>query len=384
MTTSSNQVLLTVSGSVPAGLEQEIAQGERPRTDYIAIADQLGADLLDYERARQKTGRLGQLIERIAGSNLMLTYACFRLRHQYRVILTDGEQIGIPLAGFLKLTSAKKRPRHAMLVHILSVPKKAQLISALRLYKQIDQFLVYSTWQQRFIQQKWGLPDSQVLFTPFMVDADFFNPQQVKNLDSVAKWLPAGSTPVIFSLGREFRDYPTLIEAVRGLDAHLVVVAGSYWSKRADTTQGQDIPQNVTLVQDRLSYEALRALYHASSFVVVPLYNVYFQAGITSILEAMAMEKAVVCTNAPGQTDVVIQAQTGLYAEPGDVASMRSAIEQLLSDPQATAQMGQAGRQIIDNEMNLNRYVERLDQLIHGQGNSTTVPSHSSPRIPTD
>ena len=41
---------------------------------------------------------------------------------------------------------------------------------------------------------------------------------------------------MICTAGLEFRDYPTLIEAVRGLDARVVIAAASPWSKRADAT----------------------------------------------------------------------------------------------------------------------------------------------------
>jgi len=105
------------------------------------------------------------------------------------------------------------------------------------------------------------------------------------------------------SVGLEFRDYPTLISAVAGLDLELVIAAASYWSKRGNTAEGMPLPANVRVTA--LDYERLRELYAQSLFVVVPLYNVEFQAGITVILEAMAMGKAVIVTQTRGQTDVV-------------------------------------------------------------------------------
>ena len=43
----SNQVLLTISGTIPADLRARIASGERPRADYLELAAGFGADLLD-------------------------------------------------------------------------------------------------------------------------------------------------------------------------------------------------------------------------------------------------------------------------------------------------------------------------------------------------
>ena len=99
------------------------------------------------------------------------------------------------------------------------------------------------------------------------------------------------------------------MEAARGLDVQFVIAAGSPWSKRADSTADQDIPDNV-LVRRFTQFE-LRDLYARSAFMAMPLYNVNFQAGVTALLEAMAMGKAVVCSSTPGQTDVVVEGETG-------------------------------------------------------------------------
>jgi glycosyltransferase involved in cell wall biosynthesis len=164
--------------------------------------------------------------------------------------------------------------------------------------------------------------------------------------------------PIVCAVGLEFRDYPTLIAAARGLDATVVLAAASPWSKRADTTNQQDIPENV--IVRRFTQYDLRKLYSISRFMVMPLYPVQFQAGVTAILEAMAMEKAVICSRIPGQTDVVLEGQTGLYVPPGDPMALRTAIERLLRHPEDAERMGRNGRQRILAEMSLECYTKRL------------------------
>jgi hypothetical protein len=46
----------------------------------------------------------------------------------------------------------------------------------------------------------------------------------------------------------------------------------------------------------------------------VPLLDVPFQAGVTTILEAMAMEKTVICSRTLGQTDVHVSVPSQLQA----------------------------------------------------------------------
>ena len=356
-----NDILLTVSGTIPPDIEAQIERGERPLTDYVAMARRFNADLIDFTEARRQTGIVGKLMEKIGGPKLMLAWTCFLLRKKYRVIFTDGEQIGLPLALFLKFFSFGARPRHLMIVHILSVGKKMIFLDWLRLQSHIDTFFVYATRQKEFIENRWDVPGERVVFTPFMVDADFFAPDQAGQTQNLLPFEP-GRRPIICSVGLEFRDYPTLIEAVKGLDIEVVIAAGSPWSKRADTTADQEIPDNV-LVRRFTQFE-LRDLYAQSAFMVMPLFNVEFQAGVTALLEAMALEKAIICSATPGQTDVVIEGETGLYVPPEDAAALREAIVKLLDNPAEAARMGRNGRQRIIDYMSLERYVERLNQYV--------------------
>ncbi len=96
----------------------------------------------------------------------------------------------------------------------------------------------------------------------------------------------------------------------------VVLAAASPWSKRSDTTQTRAVPPNVTV--RRFSQFDLRQLYAQARFVVVPLFQVNFQAGVTTILEAMAMGKAVIVTRTPGQTDYIQEGVTGLYVPLAD------------------------------------------------------------------
>ncbi len=353
-----NPVLLTVSGVIDPDIEGQIVRGERPEADYVAMAREFNADLLDYDDARQRGGWLARPLEKIGGKNLMMAWTCFKLRKQYQLIFTDGEQIGLPFAFFLKFLNIGDRARHLMIVHILSVGKKMMLLDYFRLQSHIDIFFAYATWQKKFIEERWNVPPERVVFTPFMVDSDFFSPERAVN--TLKLDLP--DQPIICSVGLEFRDYPTLIEAVRGLDVQIVIAAGSPWSKREDSTADQDIPDNV-LVR-RFTQHELRDLYAMSAFMVMPLYDVNFQAGVTALLEAMSMGKAIVCSSTPGQTDVVVEGETGLYVPPEDAKALREKIVELLNKPDEAERMGANGRHRITTYMNLAHYVTRLNKFI--------------------
>jgi glycosyltransferase involved in cell wall biosynthesis len=351
-----NDVLLTVSGVINPDIHAAITRGERPEADYIRLQRSFGADLIDYPAAARLGGVIGRVMTRIAGRNAGMAWACFRLRNKYRVIFTDGEQVGIPLAALLKVIGGRQRPAHLMISHVLSVYKKMIFFDRLKVHTHIDTFFVYSSWQKHFIEQRWRIPAKRVIFTPFMVDAQFFSPEQAH--PNARESLGAPDLPLVCSVGLEFRDYPTLMKAVEGLHIHAVIAAGSPWSKRPDSTANHTIPDNVTV--RRFSQYDLRDLYALSNFVVMPLYPVDFQAGVTAILEAMAMGKAVICTQTPGQTDVITQNETGLYVPPGNPDALRAAIQFLLDHPDEADRMGANGHRRVLAEMSLDCYAERL------------------------
>ena len=167
---------------------------------------------------------------------------------------------------------------------------------------------------------------------------------------------------MICTAGLERRDYPTLIDAVRGLDARVVIAAASPWSKRHDETAGVAPPPNVEVT--RLGLADLRQLYADARFVVMPLYPTDFQAGVTTILEAMAMERAVVCSRTAGQTDVIADGSTGVYVAPSDHAALRTAIDELLADPERAGRLGRAARDFVVKQCDLRVYAERLTAAV--------------------
>jgi glycosyltransferase involved in cell wall biosynthesis len=344
-------VLLTVSGTIADGIDAEVAKGARPRADYLELARAMEADLLDVPAARIQAGRLGRAIERLAGAGGLLAWAAFQRRQHYDTIVTDGEQVGLPLALLGKLTR-RRSCRHVMIVHIISAPKKVLLYRLLRPARHIDAMIVYSSWQQTFITEELGFPADRVELSPFMVDTRFFSAEQV--------------TPrperMICAAGLERRDYDTFVDAVRGMDVRVVIAAASPWSKQADGTRGRELPPNVEVCS--LGFVDLRQLYADACFVVMPLHDVEFQAGVTTILEAMAMGKAVVCSRTRGQTDVIEDGTTGVYVPPVDAAELRAAIKGLLDDPNRADEIGARGRRYVEEECDVAVYARRLADVV--------------------
>ncbi len=349
--TDRRPVLLTVSGTIPDDLDEQVAAGQRPRADYRVMSEAFDADVVDVPLALEATGRIGRMLHRVVGVGPLLAWYCFLNRKHYEVIVTDGEQVGLPFA-FLSRLAGRGGSRHMMIVHILSTRSKELVVRLACLASMIDRYVVYSSWQLDFIVARFDVPAERVILSTFMVDTAFFDPGIVQ----------VEQERMICAAGLERRDYPTLMEAVDGLDVRVVIAAASPWSTKADSTENRDIPSNVEV--RRLSLFELRHLYAASRFVVMPLFDVEFQAGITTILEAMSMGRAVVCTRTEGQTDTVIEGETGRYVPPADSAALRAAINDLLDDAAECRRLGQRAREWAVESADVREYASRLAAVV--------------------
>lgn len=349
---SSGAVALTVSGVVDEDISAQIEAGERPLADYVAIAKATGASIIDRRDLHDDASRTTAVLRRLAGDDVALAHHLFVRRSEFDVVVTDGEQVGLPLAALLRFTP-NRRVRHVMITHRISPRKKALLVRLLGLARAVDEVLTYSESQREVARRLFTRPTNRVRRIDFMVDTEFFRHDDAR--------CPA-LRPLICTAGREFRDYPTLIDAVRDMEADVVIASASPWSKRADRAECADLPANVQVTS--LSQRELRDLFDGADLVVVPLVPNDFQAGVTTILEAMAMGLPVVCTATDGQTDVVVDGVHGRYVPAGDVAALREVIAGVLDDRPERVAMGRRGRELVVDRADVRTYADVVADLV--------------------
>jgi glycosyltransferase involved in cell wall biosynthesis len=78
------------------------------------------------------------------------------------------------------------------------------------------------------------------------------------------------------------------------------------------------------------------------------------------ILEAMASGRPVVGTRVGGTPELVVDRETGLLVERGDVAGLASAIETLLADEALRARLGAQARAHVEDRFSADRSLDRL------------------------
>ncbi len=342
------RVLMLIPSVVKRNIADATLRNEHPMMDYFMLQEALGADIIDYASLESEAHpRLVRLAQR-AGRDTALAALGYTKRNEYDVIFSNGENVSIPLSFFFK--GHRRRPFHVLIGHRVSPRKKRPFFKLL--HPQMDAIFLYSSAQLKLAVKELGIPDSKLHLIPFHADSDFYRPSASSD----------ASRKMICSAGLEWRDYPTLIEAVTGMDVEVCLAAASPWSKHKNETEKRTLPPNVSA--RRYEYKELRKLYSDSRFVVVPLYENDFQAGITTILEGMSMGKAIITSKTSGQIDTIRHGENGLYVPPGDPVALREAILHLLERPDEAARMGAQARLDIEESMSLKHWASRISGVI--------------------
>jgi glycosyltransferase involved in cell wall biosynthesis len=235
-----------------------------------------------------------------------------------------------------------------MIAHTLFPAKKRVFFDYLRVGSRIDRIFAYSTSEVEHMVGRLKIPSNKIERIYYHADQLYFR--------------PGGTAPepdLVCAAGQLLRDYDTLVEAVRGIPVRVQIAAGSPWIDRTLSPRAA-LPENVTW--GKLGRAELRDLYSRSALAVVPILQNDYQTGIATILEMMSMGKCVIATRTRGQTDTIVDGQTGLYVPPGDSGALRAAIQKMLGAPEEAARIGQAARQFIEKEANLDLFVDRIIQ----------------------
>ncbi len=335
-------LVLATASQKPADEELRRLIREDVMPDALLAEDSLGAISFDDRDLARMHGWRARIYKRLPTA-LALCLETWSRRGEFDVVLSWGERLAFPFALLLCLTP--RRPGH---VAILMFPFDAgtgspvkqaakRALFPLLARRGIDRLCVPAPRQRELAIERWGMAPERMVGANWSVDTSFWRPME-------------GEGDLICSVGREMRDYGTLLAALRPLAIPCHIAAGTgtmneafdSFDSRASNLAAEPLPPNVTV--GSLAPAALRELYARSRMVVVPVMPSESDNGVTTIMEAMAMGRAVICTDTVGRLRTLEHGVNCLLVPPQDPDALRTAIEELWGDPARCAQMGAAGR----------------------------------------
>lgn len=364
------RVAVVVGGIFDETRRTAAQTGEKPRVDVLEMEQHSGSALFDFAWLETQLAQISPLrkllltlADMIGWSELLVLWA-FRHIVRYDVVYATCEDVGVVLAVLLRLT-LRRSPRVIVRleqpVYGRTALRRAVYAALLRFaLRRVDLILCRTHAHAELLQREYRVAREKLVFVPEPTDTQFFT-----QAHGAPETVTAALTdqPVVVSAGLEMRDYETLIEAVRGLPLQLIIGAGSPWSKFEFSSQNvPDLPTNVQV--SSFTPQQMRELYRAAALVVVAVKPTNRACGMNVVLEAWAMERAVIASRTVGLSSYIEDQKTGRFVAPGDVEGLRDAITELLSDTGAAARLGKNGRARVEHEHTLEHYLERIEAAV--------------------
>src|SRR4051794_17133642 len=156
-------------------------------------------------------------------------------------------------------------------------------------------YVVFSQEERELFADSFGIPSDRIACVRF-----------AHSLWSRADG-PTSDGGYVFAGGDSLRDYDTLIEAVRGLDAQVRI---------ATNRPLGELPENVT--SGPVTLAEYNELIAGARVVAVPMQRGRRGAGLLTYLNAMALGKPVIVTDSPAVAEYVEPGTTGVVVPPAD------------------------------------------------------------------
>lgn len=291
-------------------------------------------------------GPTGRLIDRLIGSSWVVAFRSVRAAGTSRAIIAMADDVGVPLAA-MKVLLRSRAPLIVICQHLRS--RKAKLLlGRLGLHRRVELFLAMSANHRDVLVAEYHVPTDKIEMLYDTVDHRFFSMDPAIEVRRQ-----------IASAGMAARDYKTLIEATRDLDVDVKIEANSAWYSQPLNFASADLHDRIELCNDGTT-AGLRKIYAESAVVVVPLQDVPYSAGYSTILEGMSMGKPVVATRIELNGDFIEDSRSGFLVPPGDVGALRERIRSLLDDPALRQTIGRAARERIEAHFSRDIFREKL------------------------
>lgn len=281
--------------------------------------------------------------------------------NRYDLVVSHGMQSGVVVSLFRRFFPGQ--PRH-IVFDIGSFNSAAESGGALKLMQfashSIDGLIYHTGTQKDYYREffPWLLPKSR--FIGFGTDSAFFAAKEKPSEEE-------SSGGYILCVGYHKRDWDTLTRAYALLaegweNGRLFPALKLVGKPDYRLPESFSIPEWASL--EKMPYIPVRQLMNqiaGALFCVLPLEAFNYSFGQMTLLQQMAMEKAVITARVPSMLDYVEDGKDGLFYEPGNAKDLCDKMNTLLQDPILCEKIGRQAAvsvKTLHNEKEMARKVE--------------------------
>ena len=261
----------------------------------------------------------------------------------YDVLFGWELRASVAISLLRKMRPANRRAKLVAVGPILKGPLLNALPLVRWLLKDAARIVCFSRVECETQAARLNLPRERFVFVPTFWDT--------------SETLPGTEGDFILAVGHSGRDYPTLLEAVRGTGLPLIICA------REPSDLGESkIPSNVS-VHFRTGSDETNALVARAAFHVVPLRDTNYSAGQSVLLRAMAAGKTVVVSDTASIRDYVQDNETAVLVPPGDMEALRAALLRLWGDADTRKRIGRNAAESVRTEFSAAQFAARMLEI---------------------
>jgi len=195
--------------------------------------------------------------------------------------------------------------------------------------------------------------EAKVQFIPFGVDTQYFQPQNTEEDN------------YLLSIGKDpNRDFDLLLNIARFIKEKILLIT-SKARKQEIEKRWKVIPHNVSIVTD-VPLSKIRASISHARLVILPVKENSYSGATTTLLQTMAMGKAVVVT----KTGAIKKGyhlehnKNCILVQPGNKKELLQAIRYLLKNVSSRKNLGDNARKTVQEYLSWENYVHNLFSVI--------------------
>jgi glycosyltransferase involved in cell wall biosynthesis len=276
----------------------------------------------------------------------------------YDIVVTGDYRVGRSYAILQKLFRYRRKP-HLFLDFMLDDPQSSILWTIKRFYQKkvfrlICRIVVFSKNEVETYARDLNIPKEKFVFVPYHTNIS-------------KPFFVESKSDYILSAGSSGRDYKTLIEAVRGTNLKLKIVA------RPENVDHLDTPSNVEIICNIPHVEYLDMIANCR-FVIIPLESHIRSLGMVVMLEGMSLGKAVLMTRAVSNVEYIDEGTNGFFVDFHDPDKMREKILYLWDNPGLCDKIGRQAVKDVKSKWTYKQYVDSIFSIIHQM-----VPERQNP-----
>ncbi len=320
-----------------ASLRRRVDEGAAPDT-YLMGLNHLGpeiqVDFLDPTLTKTsdtmwKITRFSPMSERFFPANLLQQLRAIDRQRDYdALIIRDLKNVFLPA-----LSRRLLRTRTFTLLLNVIVEGSGKMDFLLSpILRGIDILAYDAKAMSKTLVKGIGLEESRLWYLPFGVDTEFFSPGVVDSDNN------------IISVGDTNRDYGTLLRAMKMLGMKCRIFSSRVLPLPGGTGFDLSAVSTSLATVSFAEVDLLKSEYARAEIVVIPMNETRTASGVTSLLEAMAMGKAIIVAGTAGISDYVKDGRSAMTYRPGEHLDLARQIEYLLQDGELRERLGREAR----------------------------------------